>query len=223
MKDTKILKLSADELLSKRRSDRLQNASTIVNLSTVSSTDQSTKIINDDDTLETTPSVTEKRVSGRRSTRPIDEIKYTYRQPNPDDSLNGTTDATIGSEINNDSLLNTPATDRKRRPIMESSENLDSPKRSRLDLSGLFSSFSSPVNLLRNRFKRTNIASTPVPGGAEGLLNDSIESLDKSAGDDQMNEIDLNEKEVVASDVVENEEELKVITTPVKKTTCVIM
>lgn len=218
-KETKILKMNNEELLtSKRRSgrsDRVQNASTIVNLSSVSLTDQST-VVSDD-----TPTGPERRVSGRRSTRPIDEIKYTYRTPNPDDSLNGTTNATIGSDVNNDSMLTTPGTDRKRRPINESTENLDSPKRSRLDLSGLFSSFSSPVAMLRNRFKRTNIASTPVTGGVEALLNDS---LDTTAGD-EMKEIDLNAKEVSTEVAAapEEEEELKVITTPLKKHSCSVM
>jgi hypothetical protein len=193
-KEFKVLKME-------RRSDRLQNASTIVNLSTVSATDQST-IVGDETT-------TERRVSGRRSTRPIDEIKYSYRNtPNPDDSLNATTNATIGSEIN-DSLA-TPATDRKRRVIDGSTETIDTPKRSRLDLSGLFNSFSSPVAMLRSKFRRANIASTPLT--TEAPLNDSVESLSS----DDMKEVDLNEKE-------EKEEELKVITTPVKKTSCSIM
>jgi hypothetical protein len=197
-KEIKILKMNSEELLaSKRRSDRLQNASTIVNLSTMSTNDLGSD--------ETPP---ERRVSGRRSTRPIDEIKYTYRAPNPDDS---TTNATIGS---NESLMTTPGTDRKRRPINESSENLDSPKRSRLDLSGLFSSFSSPVAMLRNKFKRANIASTPVVGGAEAMLNESVESLDTTVGD-EMKEIDLNEKGVDEV-AVEAENEDVIIVKPAK-------
>lgn len=215
-KELKIVKLTSEGLSSlSRRSDRLQNASTIVNLSSVSTNDQSTMIIGADETLEA--SVTERRVSGRRSTRPIDDIKFTYRTQNPDES---NANATLGSEIN-DSLLATPGNDRKRRPLTESMENLDSPKRSRLDLSGLFSSFSSPVAMLRNRFRRTNIASTPIVG--EALLNESVESLDASVGD-EMQEVDLNEKEEeVAPALVEQEEELKVTTTPIKKSTCVVM
>lgn len=208
-KETKILKMTFDELRA-RRSDRLQNASTIVNLSTMSTTDQST-IVSDETSSE-------RRVSGRRSTRPIDEIKYTYRSPeNANDSLNATTNATIGSECNNDSLLATPATDRKRRVLGESTENIDSPKRSRLDLSGLFSSFSSPVTMLRNKFRRTNIASTPVAGG-EAPLNESVESLDTTIGE-EFKEIELNQEEIEAAP----EEELKVITMPLKKSTCTIM
>lgn len=217
-KELKVVKLTSG-----RRSDRLVNASTFVNVSTDSSNDQSTKIMTDE-TLEGSPACPERRVSGRRSTRPIDDIKYTYRSPNHDDSLNGTTNATIGSEVNNDSILATPGTDRKRRQLDDSMENLDSPKRSRLNLSGLFSSFSSPVALLRNRFKRANIASTPIVCGNEALLNESIEALDTSAG--QMKDVELNEQEVEATTETssgDKEEELKVITTPIKKTSCTVM
>lgn len=215
-KETKVVKMTEDLLASKRRSDRLQNASTIVNLSSVSSTEGGS-VVNED-----TPTATERRVSGRRSTRPIDEIKFTYRTTNPDDSLDATTNATIGSELN-DSLLTSPGFDRKRRPINESMENLESPKRSRLDLSGLFSSFSSPVAMLRNRFKRTNIASTPVAGGVEVLLNESVESLDTTTGE-EMKEIDLNAKEVSeVADKNEEEEEIIVKVTPAKKSSCSIM
>lgn len=203
---------AAELASSKRRSDRLQNASTIVNLSTISVSDQSTKIMSDE-TLET-PTV-ERRVSGRRSTRPIDDIKFTYRTPNPNDSMNATTNATIGSDTNNDSLFATPGADRKRRQIDESMENIDSPKRSRLDLSGLFSSFASPVTMLRNKFRRANIASTPIVPLCENIDNP------EESGD--LHEIDLNAEEVVAPPEAAPEEELQVITTPVKKSTCVIM
>ena len=211
VKEFKIVKMTSDDLTgSQRRSDRLQNASTIVNLSTMSTTEST---MMSDDTV-----TSERRVSGRRSTRPIDDIKYTYRSPNGDDSLNGTTDATIGSEFNNDSLLTTPGTDRKRRQQLgDSIENIESPKRSRLDLSGLFSSFTSPVALLRNRFKRTNIASTPIIAGGEALLNESVESVD------EMKEIDLNEKSEAAETADKADEELTVITTPLKKKNCVVM
>lgn len=218
-KETKIIKLTYEALAnSGRRSGRgaLQNASTIVNLSSVSTSDQSTKM-STDETFDSTNYVPERRVSGRRSTRPIDDIKFGYRSPDANDSLNGTTNATIGSEVANDSLLATPATDRKRRPDSDSMETLESPKRSRLDLSGLFSSFSSPVALLRNKFKRTNIASTPAVGQGT-LLDESIESEEG----DKLEEIDLNEKpETVEGD--NKEEELEVITTPIKKRSCTVM
>lgn len=214
-KELKIVKLTSEGLTgSKRRSDRLQNASTIVNLSTVSTSD-STKNI-DDETFEA--SVVERRVSGRRSTRPIDDIKFSCRYQN-NDSMNTTTNATIGSDVNNDSLLTTPGTDRKRRALHESMENSDSPKKSRLNLSGLFNSFSSPVSILRNRFKRTNIASTPILGGSEALMHETVESLDTSGGD-QFIEVDLDEKEELESG---DKEELKVTTTPIKKTSCNVM
>ncbi|KAG5673663.1 hypothetical protein PVAND_003690 [Polypedilum vanderplanki] len=190
-------KLTADALNTKRRSDRLQNASTIVNLSTVSLMDQSTKVSND--TLET-PS-TETQFIG------------TYRTPNNiDDSLNATTNATIGSEIG-DLDINTPATDRKRRLIID--DDVGSPKRSRLDLSVLFNNFYSPVSILRNKFKRTNLASTPKNANA-GLLDDS-EDIDV----DDLKEIELNEKSIDNSNETKDNE-MKMVVKP-KKSSCTIM
>jgi hypothetical protein len=204
--DSKIVKASFEDFTAKQRrsrADRLQNASTIVNLSTVSTTESTIR----DETIEATPT----RTSGRRSARPIDEIKFEYRTTDLDDSLNTTTNATIGSEAN-DSIA-TPG-DRKRH-INDDEEVSDSPKRSRLDLSGLFSSFSSPVTLLRNRFKRTNIgASTPVVAGEIPALNDSIESLEEIT----------SSKEDEAPVEEEKEEELEIVTTPItKKKACIIM
>lgn len=209
VKELKIVKLTSEGLTgSKRRSDRLQNASTIVNLSTISSSDSTKTVV--DETFET--SVTERhlgKISGRRSTRPTSDIIFAYRSQ-ANDSLNTTTNATIGSDYNNESLLGTP--DRKRRASQDC-ENKDSasPKRNRL--SGFFNSFSSPVAILRDRFKGAKIASTPIVGGA--FVNETVESLDTS-GDDQLQEINLNEEEEIS------EYKVKVIPIQPKKT-CTIM
>lgn len=212
--ESKILKASFEDFTQKQRrarADRLQNASTIVNLSTVSTSESA--IIKDDTISSLTPTA-ERRTSGRRSTRPIDEIKFEYRTPDLDDSLNVSTNATLGSVGDNESLLTTPGTDRKR-PLADY-ETMESPKRSRLDLSGLFNSFSSPVTLLRNRFKRANIASTPIAGGGDTVaLNDSLESLEELAAP--------VEKEQEKPTEVEQEEELHVTTTPIKKRACIVM
>jgi hypothetical protein len=211
--DTKI-KTAFDDFAAKQRrsrADRLQNASTIVNLSTVSTSESTIR----DETLDSNATPTgERRTSGRRSARPIDEIKFEYRTTTDlDDSLNATTNATIGSEAN-DSLLTTPGTDRKRH-LTDSNEAIDSPKRSRIDLSGLFNSFSSPVTLLRNKFRRTNIASTPVIAGDVPAMNDSMESLE---------EIKSSKEDETPIEKEEKEEELEVITTPIsKKKACIVM
>lgn len=190
------------------RAERLQNASTIVNLSTVSTLeDQSTK----DVTLET-PSKPERRVSGRRSTRPIDDIKFQYRE-NVNDSMDATTNATIGSELGN-SIIETPAK-RRATDSIDDEEMVESPKRSRLDISALFANFTSPVSLLRNKFMRANIASTPKVGA--DVLNDSEISLNASS---ELKEVDLNAEEAKE---VDGGDDLKIIVKPVKKTTCSIM
>lgn len=211
--DTKIVKASFEDFTQKQRkraADRLQNASTIVNLSTVSTSESA---IIREDTLSTATPTAERRTSGRRVTRPIDEIKFEYRTPDLDESLNVSTNATLGS-VDNESLLTTPGTDRKR--PMNDDETMESPKRSRLDLSGLFNSFSSPVALLRNRFKRANIASTPLAGGDRAPLNDSLESLEEIA--------EPIEKEEEKPAEVEQEEDVQVTTTPIKKNrACIVM
>jgi hypothetical protein len=214
-RETKILKLNSDSLpiSSKRRSDRLQNASTIVNLSTISTMDQSTKVSNDTGMTIETPS-TERKVSGRRSTRPIDDIKFTYRSPDPDESV---ANATVGSEFG-ENLLETPQTDRKRR--IDSMEHLDSPKRSRLDISALFNNFYSPVTMLRSRFSRANLASTPKVGD---ILNETASSIDLS--DSELKDVDLNEKsEEKKEEKVGGSGTLKFIVKPAaKKSVCSIM
>jgi hypothetical protein len=194
----------------KTRAERLQNASTIVNLSSISTAeDQSTKMSNDV-TLET-PSKPERRVSGRRSTRPIDDIKFSYRSPENNDSMDATTNATIGSELGN-SIIETPAK-RRATDSIDDDEVVESPKRSRLDISALFSNFTSPVSLLRNKFMRANIASTPKVG--LDVLNDSEISLNASS---ELKEVDLN-----AEEAKEGADDIKIIVKPLKKSTCSIM
>lgn len=159
-KQTKVVTLTADVLSSAnfgstRRSDRLVNASTIVNLSTVS--DQSERSKTADETSETNYNVSSNKVSGRRSTRPIKDICFTYRSNSPNASLDSSVNATVGSEIHN-SCLATPSLKRQ----IGSTESIDSSKRARLDFSGFFSSLSSPVTLLRNKFRNAQIqSSTP--------------------------------------------------------------
>lgn len=215
-KDTKVMKLTNDLLSMARRSDRLQNASTIVNLSSVAN------MTTIDDTMESNSSDTqERKVSGRRSTRPIDESRFSYRNQN--DSLNSTVNATVGSEIHNDSVF-TPSSltsDRKRRPVTESMENIDSPKRSRLDFSGIFNTITSPVALLRNKFRRTNLSSTP--------MRLEMEPLDVTTEEDaELQEIDLNAsekvEEVIADEAIEGTEDEELVVKEVKeKSRCIIM
>lgn len=215
-KDTKVMKLTSDLLSMARRSDRLQNASTIVNLSSVAN------MTTIDDTMESNSSdTTERKVSGRRSTRPIDESRFSYRNQN--DSLNSTLNATVGSEIHNDSVF-TPgmlSSDRKRRPVTESMENIDSPKRSRLDFSGIFNTITSPVALLRNKFRRTNLgSSTP--------MRIEMEPLDVTTEEDaELQEIDLNASEkveVIADEAIEQTEDEELVVKEVKeKSRCIIM
>lgn len=148
------------------------NASTVVNLSTVSEGQNS-------ESNEASPAVDFNRplraISGRRSTRPLTEIQFSYRKPtavDPNDS-SSSLNVTVGSEIHNDSLRTPagPGSSRKRKAMTPEStsdaldvkETIDSPKRTRLDFSGFLGIVASPVTMLKNRLSRVRLhASTPV-------------------------------------------------------------
>ncbi|XP_065088872.1 serine/arginine repetitive matrix protein 1-like [Ochlerotatus camptorhynchus] len=148
------------------------NTSTIVNLSTVSEGGQSSAT----DSKETSPSMDFNRplraISGRRGTRPISDIQYTYRKSTEPNDSTSSLNVTVGSEIHNDSLRTpAPGSSRKRKVMTPEStsdaldvkEVIDSPKRTRLDFSGFFGMVSSPVTMLKNRLSRVRLqSSTPV-------------------------------------------------------------
>uniref|UniRef100_A0A182QIU8 Uncharacterized protein n=1 Tax=Anopheles farauti TaxID=69004 RepID=A0A182QIU8_9DIPT len=110
-------------------------------------------------------------ISGRRSTRPISDIKFTHHRRSTDqhnDSFSSL-NVTVGSEVdNNDSLLRTPlSASRKRKDMTPESTSggladggaVDSPKRARF--SGFFDLVSTPVTMLKNRLSRVMLQSTP--------------------------------------------------------------
>lgn len=147
------------------------NASTVVNLSTVSEGQNA-------ESNESSPAVDFNRplraISGRRSTRPLTEIQFSYRKPTADlNDSSSSLNVTVGSEIHNDSLRTPagPGSSRKRKAMTPEStsdaldvkEHIDSPKRTRLDFSGFLGIVASPVTMLKNRFSRVRLhASTPV-------------------------------------------------------------
>lgn len=149
------------------------NASTVVNLSTVSEGGQSSAT----ESKEASPSLDFNRplraISGRRGTRPISDIQFSYRKSTEMNDSTSSLNVTIGSEIHNDSLR-TPAaggSSRKRKVMTPEStsdaldvkEVIDSPKRTRLDFSGFLGMVSSPVTMLKNRLSRVRLqSSTPV-------------------------------------------------------------
>lgn len=109
-------------------------------------------------------------ISGRRSTRPISDIKFTHHRRSTTDQLNdsiSSMNVTIGSEIGNDSLLmRTPGSASRKRKDMtpESTSDIpvaESPKRARLDFSGFLGMVATPVTMLKNRLSRVKLQSTP--------------------------------------------------------------
>uniref|UniRef100_A0A336M330 CSON011164 protein n=1 Tax=Culicoides sonorensis TaxID=179676 RepID=A0A336M330_CULSO len=151
----------------KTASERLQNASTIVNLSTVS--EQSTEstsaapspAINYDSPVKPPTG----RISGRRNTRPIKDIKMVHPVKSANDSTSSMT-ANLGSPVHNDSLR-TPIISqligRKRAGTPEPVDDIhvDSPsKRARLDFSGFLGYVTTPVTLLKTRLSRIGLTSS---------------------------------------------------------------
>ncbi|XP_059611230.1 neurofilament heavy polypeptide-like [Phlebotomus argentipes] len=180
-----------------RKSERLQNVSTAVNLSTVS--EQSNEVAPSPPVDQSFGSL--RHVSGRRSfsNRPLREFTFqnahreSYRKlPEAYDDSISSVNATVGSEIHSDSFR-TPIVasvkGRKRELTPHDSDDdiriVDKTpgKRARLDLSAFLGFMASPVTLLRNKFQRANIqSSTPNQSFV-------VEELGKDAGD---KEVDLN-------------------------------
>lgn len=170
---TKLLKYGAGPPTRARISPfRVNQATTVVaNLSTVSEGQNSAS-----DSKETSPTMDFDRplrtISGRRTTRPISDIQYTYRKSAELNDSVSSLNVTIGSEIHNESLRTpAPGSSRKRKAMTPEStsdavdvkEVVDSPKRGRLDFSGLLGMVSSPMTMLKNRLSRVKLhASTPV-------------------------------------------------------------
>lgn len=154
-----------------RINEATSNASTAVNLSTVSEGQTSVTESN-----EASPAADFNRplrtISGRRTTRPISDIQFSYRKSAELNDSVSSLNVTVGSEIHNDSLRTpAPGSSRKRRAMTPEStsdaldvkENVDSPKRGRLDFSGFLGMVASPVTMLKNRLSRVRLhASTPV-------------------------------------------------------------
>ncbi|XP_055641186.1 uncharacterized protein LOC129778343 [Toxorhynchites rutilus septentrionalis] len=174
---TKLLKYGAGPptraRISPFRVNQANAAVATANLSTVSEGQNSAS-----DSKETSPSMEMdfdrplRAISGRRSTRPISDIRYTYRKSADLNDSVSSLNVTIGSEIHNDSLRTpAPGSSRKRKAMTPEStsdavdvkEIVDSPKRGRLDFSGLLGMVSSPMTMLKNRLSRVRLhASTPV-------------------------------------------------------------
>ncbi|XP_055679725.1 uncharacterized protein LOC129787911 [Lutzomyia longipalpis] len=199
-----------------RKSERLQNVSTAVNLSTVS--EQSNEVAQSPNVDQSFGSL--RHISGRRSftNRPVREYTFqnfqreSYRKlPDGYDDSISSVNATVGSDLHNDSFR-TPIVasvkGRKRELTPQDSDDdiriVDKTpgksKRPRLDLSAFLGFMASPVTLLRNKFQKANIqSSTPNQSF-------SVEELDKEATNGE------KEKEMDVSDPKDKsmeEDELK--------------
>ncbi|XP_053673489.1 uncharacterized protein LOC128723745 [Anopheles nili] len=110
-------------------------------------------------------------ISGRRSTRPISDIKLTFQRRSTDahDDSFSSLNVTVGSDVGNNSLLfRTPGSATRKRKDMtpestsDGPAHVDSPKRARLDFSGFLGFVASPVTMLKNRLSRVKLQSPSV-------------------------------------------------------------
>lgn len=157
-----------------RRSDRFQNASTIVNLSTVSERSNASAERSFGQHLRT--------ISGRKSTKPFES----YRKYEFDTSLSSSMNATIGSEKS--LSFRTPFKGIKRtadepdHEMDDETNRIETPKRVRLDFSGLLGLVASPVTMLRNRLQRTNLQCS-TPNGKIAMEKCDVEDLENNQMD----------------------------------------
>lgn len=171
-KDSKTLKFNQAPPMSasrNKRSDKLEDASLVVNLSTVS--ELSNESTNNSTPVERNYSL--RHITGRRSTRPLREISYEYRKREAYfKERNESTDSI--SNINVTSSSESPRVGGQFKRSVDDDE-VASPKRSRFDF-GLFEFVSSPVKKLGEKFSRSRLStSTPnkltaiedIPAGIE--------------------------------------------------------
>lgn len=186
-------------------------------------------------------------ISGRKSIRSLREITFkhnmrgtaaveTYRRiPVDDDYLNdsiSSVNATVGSEIPNDSFRTPVVAVKGRKRTAGSSDDVElaevdeSPKKARLDLSGFFGMVASPVTMLRNRFTRVklqcstpNVAATTTTTAESMDVADEIVNVDAGETDEPqenvavegtpaVDEPKINENEVEAEKLLEKSVEI---------------
>lgn len=181
----------------KTATERLQNASTCVNLSTVSEqSSESTSAANSPVVVFDSPvKPPTGRVTGRRNTRPIKEIKMLHPTINANDSTSSMT-ANLGSPVHNDSLR-TPIISqligRKRAGTPDHDDiHVDSPsKRARIDFSGFLGYVTTPITNLKNRLSRIGLSSS-TPRALE--MEENI--ADVSAMETEQEVVDVDAKDV---------------------------
>jgi len=181
------------------QTDGTENASTIVNLSTVS--EQSSEAV-PSPLIDESPIVPPSRATGRRSIRPIKDIQLSYRSTKLNDS-SSSLNVTVGSQIHNDSLSSPGWFSRKRKEGLEHEGFVDSPsKRARIDFSGFLGYVATPVTLLKSRLSRVGLSSTP-----RKLDTDESKIADVSGTEVTTGEEDLESKMEIVDDGLKDEKE----------------
>lgn len=201
-KDSKLLKFNQAPPMSatrNKRSDKLEDASLVVNLSTVSE-------LSNESTTNSTPverNYSLRHITGRRSTRPLREISYEHRKHESYLKERNEYNDSV-SNINVTGSSESPRVGGQYKRTVDDDE-VTSPKRSRFDF-GLFEFVSSPVKKLSSKFSRSRLStSTPNKLTAIEDITSGIEAEQFAAEEDE----DLAPIEVNAvDDVVEKKMEI---------------
>lgn len=223
-KDAKLLKLSQGPPTSvsrNKRSEKLEDASLVVNLSTVSE-------LSNESTGNSTPverSYSLRHITGRRSTRPLREISFDFRMREsyykiPNEFSDSNTNETSSSE--------SPRVDGQFKRSIDDDETA-SPKRSKYDF-GLFDFVTSPVKKLGAKFSRTRLStSTPnklivteeIPSGIEAehfVSDEDMATIELNPVDD------VDEKKMeMDTDTIPADEEAPIEVHEPSKSRCVVM
>lgn len=194
---TKILKLSQGAPTSasrSKRSDKLDDASLVVNLSTVSE-------LSNESNGTSTPverNYSLRQITGRRSTRPLREISFDFRmRESYYKDRNECNDSVANT--NSTSITASPCITGQVKRSIDDSEAA-SPKRSRFDF-GLLEFVSSPVKKIGAKFSRSRLStSTPNKLTVTEEIPSGIEAEHFAADDEEMASIELNAVEDVEKD-----------------------
>lgn len=191
-KDGKLLKLAQGPPASasrNKRSDKLDDASLVVNLSTVSE-------LSNESNSNSTPaerSYSLRHITGRKSTRPLREISFDFRMR--ESYYKSHTEYSDSMSNTNVSSSESPRTGNQSKRSIEDDETA-SPKRSKFD--GLFDLVSSPVKKLGAKFSRSTLStSTPNKLTVTEEIPSGIEAEHFASEDDLVN-VELNPVDEVA-------------------------
>lgn len=227
-KDSKLIKLSQAPPMSasrSQRSDKLDDASLVVNLSTVSE-------LSNESTNNSTPverSYSLRHITGRKSTRPLREISFDFRMRESYYKIQNEFSDSISNNVTSPS--DSPRISGQLKRSIDDVE-IESPKRSKFD--NLFEFVSSPVKILGAKFARTKLStSTPnklivsdeISSGIEAEKIQKFASEEETAATVELNAVDdaIENKMEIDIEIPTADEEAPIEVHEPSKSRCVLM